>query len=79
MTHLELFCAELAKQYTILFETDPTTYSMAKARYTPAELAEKMTMGLKRRDANKDGEGIKRTCKALGIKYTYSAIQAYLL
>jgi len=25
-----------------------------------------------------NGEGIKRTCKALGIKYTYSSIKSYL-
>jgi hypothetical protein len=28
--------------------------------------------------ANKDGEGVKRTCKILGIKHTYKAIQTYL-
>lgn len=78
MGNLEKFIAALTAAYTSLYESDPQTYGMAKARYTPAELAEKMAMGLKKRDANKDGEGIKRACKACGIKYTYTAIQAYL-
>lgn len=79
MTNLEKFIAELTAAYTLLFNSDPETYSIAAARYTPAALAEKMTMALKKRDANKDGEGIKRACKACGIKYTYSAIEKYLL
>jgi len=78
MSNLEKFIAELTKQYAALYESDPATYSMAKARYSPAALAEKMAMGLKKRDANKDGKGIKRTCKTLGVKHTYSAIETYL-
>jgi hypothetical protein len=72
------FAAVLADQYAQLFESDPDTYAMAKARYSPTELARKMTNGLASNTANKDGEGIKRTCKALGIAYTYKAIRAYL-
>jgi hypothetical protein len=78
VSNLEKFIAALTAAYTSLYESDPQTYQMAKSRYTPAELAEKMAMGLKKRDANKDGEGVKRACKACGIKYTYTAIQAYL-
>jgi hypothetical protein len=78
MTNLERFVTVLTDQYSQLFEHEPTNYGMAKARYTPAELAEKMTMSLKNGTANKDGEGIKRTCKALGITYTYKALNAYL-
>lgn len=72
------FAAVLTDQYAQLFESDPEGYAMAKARYSPAELARKMTNGLASNNANKDGEGIKRACKALGIPYTYKAIRAYL-
>ena len=51
---------------------------MAASRYTPQELAEKMTRGLINGSASKDGEGITRTCKVLGIKHTYKAIKAFL-
>ena len=37
-----------------------------------------MTLALAKGEANKDGEGIKRVCKRLGIKYTYKAIGEYL-
>ena len=37
-----------------------------------------MTVGLAKGGANKDGEGIKRACKAVGIKHTYAAISAFL-
>lgn len=66
----------LTDQYAQLFSLPE--YAMAAARYTPAQLAEKMTNGLLTGTANKDGDGIKRTCKALGIKHTYSAIKLFL-
>ena len=70
------FIEELKRQYAVLF-LEPE-YKMASQRYTPEELARKMTAGLKDGTANKDGDGIRRTCKALGIKFTYKAIQQYL-
>ena len=78
-TNIERFITVLTDQYAQLYKSDPVTYGMASARYTPAELAEKMTMSLKARTGNKDGKGIERTCKALGIKHTYKAIEGYLL
>ena len=74
--NLERFKTILTDQYTQLFETPD--YAMAKSRYTPEGLAHKMTIGLHAGTADKDGEGIKRTCKALGIKHTYKAIREYL-
>lgn len=41
-------------------------------------VATKMTDALRRGSANKEGLAIKRTCKLLGIKYTYAAIKDYL-
>lgn len=47
------------------------------AHTQPEVLALRMTVGLARGSANKDGDGIKRACKACGIKHTYQAIRAY--
>ena len=51
-------------------------------RNTPAEslraLAEKITSGLPTHGASKDSDAIKLTCKTLGIKHTYKAIQEFL-
>ena len=73
----ELFRAELEKQYTWLFATDPE-YAYWAAHTTPPELALKVVRGLNNGTFNKDGKGIKRACKALGIKHTYVAIHAFL-
>lgn len=77
MINLATFQTTLTRHYGDLFATD-AEYAMAKSRYTPDQLAVKMTQGLTTGDANKDGEGIKRTCKELGIPHTYKAIRAYL-
>ena len=70
------FYATLAEQYRALFQMPDC--AMAAARYTPEDLARKMTCGLAAGTANKDGEGIIKTCKALGIPHTYKAIRAYI-
>ena len=72
----QIFQETLTKEFEQLF-TLPN-YAMAKARYTPEELAAKFTNGLIDGSSSKDGDGVKRTCKKLGIKYTYSAIKQYL-
>lgn len=41
-------------------------------------IAKKIVQGLANGTANKDGKAIKATCKALGINYTYKAIEEYL-
>ena len=41
-------------------------------------VAAKMGQALKNKTYNKDGRAIKATCKQLNIKYTYTAINAYL-
>lgn len=76
MTNKQIFQAALEKNYTKLF-TDPEYAYSAKVT-TPAILAEKMTNGLANNTANKEGEGIKNTCKELGIKYTYAEIRQFL-
>ncbi len=42
------------------------------------DVVEKMGEGFNRGTYNKDGRAIKATCKELGIKYTYTAINEYL-
>ncbi len=73
-----LFQAMLEEQYRDLFAND-AEYSTSIARLTtPADLARKMTDAFIIRMGNKDGKGIQRACKALGIKYTYTAIYEHL-
>ena len=76
MTTQETFAATLAKHYAALFATPE--YAVSARLYTPDMMAKKFTDGLTRGTANKDGEGIKRTCKELKIKHTYTAIAAFL-
>ena len=77
MSNYERFAETLAKHYAELF-TLPE-YALCASRYTPDSMARKFTTLLATGSgANKDGDGIRRTCKELGIKHTYTAIFAYL-
>jgi len=76
-TNASKFCEELARQYADLFVSDPD-YAYSAARCSPAGLAATMTEALAKGSGNKEGKGIQRTCKTLGVKYTYTAIRAYL-
>lgn len=42
------------------------------------ELAHKITLGLVKGSASKDSKAVKLTCKKLGIKHTYKAIQEFI-
>lgn len=77
MNNRDTFRAHLEAAYTDLFATDPE-YAYVASRTTPAALAERMTASLEKGTANKDGEGIRRACRAVGIRHTYRAITAYL-
>lgn len=76
MNNYDKFRSALVEAYKDLFATDP--YAYIAASRTPEQLADKMVASLKAGTANKDGEGIKRACKACGIKQTYKAIVPYL-
>lgn len=76
MNNQMTFHRTLANCYAALYEKPE--YALAKSKHTPEQLATIMTEGLMRGHANKDGEGIKTTCKILGIKYTYEGIREYL-
>ena len=75
-TNRDRFETVLTAQYRYLF-TLPE-YAMAAARHTPEAMASKFTQGLIDNTSSNDGEGVKRTCKALGIKPTYKAIREFL-
>jgi hypothetical protein len=76
MTNRDRFIAALTTAYTDLFTNDPE-YSYSAAKTNPADLAVKMTDGMLTGSAN-IGDGIKKACKALGIKPSYKAIREYL-
>ena len=75
-TKVDIFKAELIKQYHNL-KDDPEYLAVFRWN-TPEDLAYKMMAAFIRGSANKDGKGIQRTCKALGIKHTYKAINEFL-
>jgi hypothetical protein len=78
MTNAERFQDALMTAYRDLFANDPE-YAYSAAHTTPEALAGKMTVGLAKGSANKDGAGVRRACKTVGIKHTYAAIRAYLM
>ena len=77
-TNVDIFKAELVKQYRRRINEGEADYIPTFMRMTPDGLADRMVHAFIRGSANKDGKGIQRTCKALGIKYTYKAIFAFL-
>jgi hypothetical protein len=76
-SNLDKFTQALELAYMDLFTHDPE-YTYSAAVTTPQALASKMANYLMTGDANKEGEGIKRACKACGIRQTYKAISAFL-
>lgn len=79
MTKIELFRKVLTAHYELLFKTNPEyAHIVANTSNRPALLAQNMTANLLAGTGSKDGEGVKRTCKELGINHTYKAIYAFL-
>ena len=76
-SNFDRFIDTLESAYRDLFENDPD-YSYSASRCTPRGLAEKMTLSLRAGTGNKDGEGVKRACRAFGLKHTYKDISAFL-
>jgi hypothetical protein len=76
-SNLDKFTQALELAYVDLFANNPE-YAYSASRTTPQALASKMASCLVTGDANKYGEGIRRACKACGIKQTYKAISAFL-
>lgn len=76
MTHEEIFFIEYEKQLTQAVEAHREYYTYP-IDDVPVVVA-RMRAAVKAGTYNKDGIGFTRTCKALGIKYTYAAINAYV-
>ena len=76
LSNKQRFMDALVVAYRDLFATS-REYAYIASRITPEALALKITEGLHTGAANKDGEGVKRACKAMGIKQTYNAIQGF--
>lgn len=83
---LEKFMAVYVEALRAAVEKYPAEYPWAHVpegnvkRYsdTVENVAARMGEAFKRGSYNKDGRAIKATCKALGIPYTYKAINAYV-
>jgi tryptophan synthase alpha subunit len=75
--NLNIFKQHLTTAYVDLFANDPE-YAYSASRKTPEQLADCIANGLATSDTSKDGEGIKRACKAVKIKQTYKEIKAFL-
>lgn len=76
-TNQEKFRAALIDAYEDLFAHD-ASYTLTSRLNTPESHADKIIAGLIRGAAHKNGSGVKRACKAVGIKNTYEAIEEYL-
>lgn len=77
MTNLETFRDTLAVILGELFASDPAYQYAVRQGVKPDLLALNLATGLNNGTASKDGEGVRHTCKALGIPHTYKGIRAY--
>ncbi len=77
MSNFDRFVEEYTQQLTKAVTDHPDEYGWPVAN-VPTVVG-KMKAAFKEGTYNKDGRAIKATCKALGIKYTYTAINAYIV
>lgn len=70
------FFSEYYRQLEIALREHPEEYSWPVAELP--NIFERMRIAIERGSANKDSRAIKATCKTLGIKHTYKAINEYL-
>ena len=75
-TNFENFMKVYAKHLGDARREYPTHYVWPEEMFST--VVERMKNAIYAGTFNKDGWAFKRTCKELGIKYTYSAISAYL-
>jgi len=76
MSNFDNFIQVYTEQLEKAVKEYPDEYAFPVAN-VPTVVA-KMSVGFKNKTYNKDGRAIKATCKVLGIKYTYTAINEYL-
>lgn len=76
-TNWKAFVTEYRKQFTQNVLDNPSIYGWYPS--TPIDVvADRMITSLKTNACSKDGLAFKGTCKALGIKCTWSAIDEFL-
>ncbi len=73
---LEQFMEAYARNLAAAREEFPADYAWPASEF--ATVLGRMRGAVERLSFNKDGHAFKRTCKDLGIKYTYSAIKSFL-
>ena len=76
MSNFDTFIQVYAEQLEKAVTNYPNEYFWPVANVPT--VVQKMADALKTKTYNKDGRAIKATCKILGIKHTYTAINAYL-
>ena len=72
---------ELGVEVTTHSEKHPWLHKPGKTGFgkkTIAEVVDNMITALREKRMNKDTPALKRTCRRVGIKHTYRAIQEYL-
>lgn len=74
---LESFLTEYRSALESAVKAHPTDYPWYPATTTQT-VFDRMAAAIVRGSFNKDGHAFKATCKALGIKHTYTAIGEYL-
>jgi hypothetical protein len=73
---LDVFAAVYREELRKAVVAFPDEYGFKPAKVDT--VADRMIVAFARGSFNKDGRAIKATCKRLGIKYTYAAINSYL-
>lgn len=74
--NFECFMDEYAKQLRVSIEVNPQDYAWSVAEFDT--VLARMRLAIERGSFNKDTPAFKRTCKALGIKHTYTAIREFI-
>jgi hypothetical protein len=73
------FMQTYREQLIAAMTAHPEDYDYTAAPADIDRVCRKMGDAFLQRTYNKDGRAIKATCKVLGIKYTYGAINTYLV
>lgn len=73
---LNRFCEVMEKNLTFCVTTMPEVYAYPVSEI-PAVMG-RMRFALMRRSYNKDSPSFKRTCKDLGLRHSYTAINAFI-
>lgn len=74
--NLQCFLDEYRTQLKLAVESRPEDYAWPISDFDI--VFERMSRAIERGSFNKDSEAIKKTCKSLGIKHTYSAIKEFI-